>query len=125
MYVEPQDGLAGSDEQVISFRIDLVATLAPLLFTGRQFHLERGDDGAGHFVLNLEDVFNSTVVAFGPEMTACRSVDHLGVDPDPIGGTANAAFKHVANAEIAADLADIRRPALIGEGGIAGDDEEA
>ena len=58
-------------------------------------------------------------------MAAGRALDHLGVDPDPVGGAADAPFQHVAHAELAAHLADVGRLALVGEGRIAGDDEEA
>ncbi|MCY1231781.1 hypothetical protein D9M72_442410 [compost metagenome] len=58
-------------------------------------------------------------------MTARRAVDHLGVDADAVGGAAHAAFKNIAHTKFLAHLADIRRLALVGKGGIAGDDEEA
>ena len=51
-------------------------------------------------------------------------VDELPGDAHAIAGLAHAAFEHVAHAELAADLLHVDRPALVGEGRIARDDEQ-
>src|SRR5665213_3732366 len=51
-------------------------------------------------------------------------VDQLTGNPDPVGRLADAAFQHVTHPEFAADLPDIDRFALVGEAGIARDNEQ-
>ena len=61
------------------------------------------------------------VEAFGPQMPAALGIDELRVEPHSIAGVLHAAFENVSNAQFATDLADIDRPALVGESGAAGD----
>ena len=49
--------------------------------------------------------------------------DELRVDLDRLAEAAHAAFQKIAHAELAADFLGVDRLALVGEGGVAGDDE--
>src|SRR5258708_7176221 len=55
-------------------------------------------------------------------MIARRAVDQLRGDPNPASGLAYAALEHMADAELPPDVADVHRPALECEGGVARDD---
>src|ERR1700758_3315823 len=57
-------------------------------------------------------------------MCAVYRVDQLGGDAHTVSALSHRAFQHIADAKLAADLLYIDCPALVGEGGIAGDDEE-
>ncbi len=83
---------------------------------------------ARHFgsdaVLQVEEVVDVTVDPARPDVVAGLGLDQLRRDPHPLADPPDAAFHRIAHPEFAADLADIDRPALIGKGRIAGDDEE-
>ena len=81
----------------------------------RQFHLQGGNDFAGYFVLDRENIFQIPVVAFGPQMAPIIAIDKLGVDAHPISGPADAAFQNLPHAQLAADLPDIGALPLIGK----------
>ena len=83
------------------------------------------DDVARHRVLQAEDVLQVAVVAVGPDMAAARGVDELGVDADVALRSCARCPRDVANAERLGDLAHVARLALVGEGRVAGDDEQA
>src|SRR5262249_45712223 len=51
-------------------------------------------------------------------------VDELAADAQAVYRLANAAFEHVPHTQLAAHLFDVDRLALVGEAGIAGDDEQ-
>ena len=68
--------------------------------------------------------FELPIVALGPAVGASRGIDELGGDADAIASAANAAFEHVADAELATDLSDVGGLALVLEARIAGDDEQ-
>jgi hypothetical protein len=57
-------------------------------------------------------------------MGAARRIDQLAGDAHAAAGLADASLQHVAHAELAADLADVRRLALVGEARIARDHEQ-
>src|SRR4051812_6380636 len=86
--------------------------------------LDRAHDALGHPVLQVENVGDVAVEAVGPDVVAGGSVDQLANDPHPRSGLADAAFEHVAHAQLARDLAHVDRTALVGEAGITGDHEE-
>jgi hypothetical protein len=71
-----------------------------------------------------EDVIEAAIVAVGPEMSAGAAVDQLDGDAQAIAGLAHAAFEDMADVQFARRGADFDHPALVGEDGIAGDDEE-
>ena len=57
-------------------------------------------------------------------MGAGTCVDQLSGDAHAITGFTDRALEHIAGAELAADLPDIKRLALVGKARIAGEDEE-
>jgi catechol 2,3-dioxygenase-like lactoylglutathione lyase family enzyme len=74
--------------------------------------------------LKVEHVFEDTIEMVGPQMAARRGVDELAGDSNTVGRLADAAFEYVADTELAADLLDVDRLALVGEARIAGDHEQ-
>src|SRR5215469_11892093 len=75
------------------------------------------------FVLHHEDVGEIAVVALSPDMLAGLGLDQLAGDANAIAGFPQAAFEHIAHAQIAANLLHINSAALVGEGGVARDHE--
>src|SRR6516164_9910664 len=75
----------------------------------------RAGDALGDFVLDGKHVGQLTVVSVGPEMVPGFGIDQLRRYPDPIAGTTDAAFDHVAHAELARHLADVHGRALVSE----------
>ena len=51
-------------------------------------------------------------------------VDELGIEADLLAGSPHAAFNDKAHAKIARDIGQDRRPVLVGEDRVAGDDVE-
>ena len=114
----------GANIVVVSLRVVGHLTRQPVLLGRRQFDPKCRDDPRPDLVLKVEDVGRIAVVAFRPEVDAGLGVDQLGVDADAPAGLAHAALDHVAHAELAGHLAHVERLALVGEGRIAGDDQE-
>src|SRR5690606_11426216 len=73
------------------------------------------DDAGGHLVLQLEDVAERALIAFGPDVRAARSVDQLAGDAHAARRLAHAAFQQIARAELAASLLHVDSPALVGD----------
>ncbi len=86
--------------------------------------LNRADDRQRDLVLQGENIVGFAVIAFGPNMRSRCNIDELRGDAHTISRFANTSFEHVANAKFASDLLYVDRPALVGEGRIARDDEE-
>lgn len=97
----------------------------PLGLRDKQGRLDRADHVLGDAVLQVEHVGRRAIEPVGPQMRAGDGVDQLPGDAQPIAAAANATLEHIADAEVAADLADIDRLALVGEGGVARDHGEA
>ncbi len=57
--------------------------------------------------MNGEHVREIAIVGLRPEMSIGAGVDELSIDTDAIGGALNAAFQHMGNTELTADLAKI------------------
>ena len=57
-------------------------------------------------------------------MRAGFGLDQLDGDAQAVAALLHAAFDHVGDAQLLADVAHIRRAPLVGEGGVARDDEE-
>ena len=64
-------------------------------------------------ILDCEHVLDLTIVTLGPTMRASFGIVQLRGDAYPITHAASATLQHVAHAKFAADLTDIKRPALI------------
>ena len=68
---------------------------------------ENRGDRTRDLVLNCEDIFQLSIVALGPTVGACSSINQLRRDANPITTAANAALEHVAHAKFTAHLAHI------------------
>src|ERR1700683_822177 len=75
-----------------------------MLFFFGKHHAQRGSDALCDFVLDLEDVLEFAVVAFGPHGMASAPFRKLGGDAKTVAGAAKAAIEHVGGAELLADL---------------------
>jgi hypothetical protein len=58
-------------------------------------------------------------------MHATLSIDELGIDPDPIARALHTVFKDESHTEFATDLASVDRLALVADGGVSRDHEDA
>ena len=82
---------------------------------------EAGDD----LVLHVEKVGDGLVESLGPKMIARFGVDQLNVDPHPLAAALHASLEHIARIQLTADLLEIARLALVGEGRVAPDHQHA
>ena len=98
--------------------------LGTLDFGTFQRRHDRADHTLGDLVLQLEDVVERAFETVGPQMRAGGRVDELPGDANAVRGLADAAFQHVAHAELAADLLHVDGAALVGEAGVARDHEQ-
>ena len=89
-----------------------------------QRRLDRADHLLGYLILHGEHLDQGEVVTIRPELVAAGGIDQLGRNPHLPVRIAHAAFEDVSHAEFMRDLPGIDRLALVGEAGIAGDDEE-
>jgi hypothetical protein len=96
----------------------------PLRLVLRQLDRERADDVLHHLVLRREDVGEIAVEPLGPDMPAAAGIDELRGDAHAVAGLAGAALEHEAYPEVTPDLLHFDRPALVGERGVARDDEQ-
>src|SRR5690349_15222202 len=85
---------------------------------------QRRDDGAGHLVLNGEDILKLPVVALRPDVPVGLSVDQLHGDADSIARLAYAALENVVDPELARDLLHLHRLTLVNESRVARDHEQ-
>ena len=126
------DGLPGAliqvrpAAQIVVVGVEALGRLALGALDLRPLELrrDRADDARGHLILQLEDIVERAFEAVRPEMRRGRSVDELPGDAHPVRRLAHAAFQHVAHAQFAADLPHVDRAALVGEAGVARDDEQ-
>src|SRR5208282_4394438 len=79
---------------------------------GLERRLNDPGDTRRHLVLKLENLFERTVEAVGPEMRAGAGIDQLGSDPDAPRCFADRAFEDIADAKLAAELFHIDHLAL-------------
>src|SRR6516164_3645613 len=93
-------------------------------FGGLQRRLDDAGDAGRDLVLQLEDIFERTVEAVGPQMRPGQRVDQLRRDAHPSAGFAHRAFEHIADTELSADLLHLDRLAFVRKARIAGDHEE-
>jgi hypothetical protein len=76
---------------------------------------------AADLFLGLGEALPVGLEPLGPEVPSGLGVDQLHVDPRLAARSPHAAFEHIPDTELAADLPHIDRPALVGEGGAASD----
>src|SRR5262245_11028090 len=87
----------------------------------------RGDGDRHRFadlVLQCENVGELAVVALCPDVLAGVSLDQLCGDADTVAGFTQAAFEHVAHAELAPDLLYVDSAPLVRKTRIARDHEQ-
>ena len=109
-------------------KIDRVRIVRPLAHRPQslgfdQLNPERIGEARDELHLQLAELAALAVEPVGPDMRAGLGRDELGVDRDLLAEAAHAAFEHIAHAEFAPDLLGVDGLALVGEGGVAGDDE--
>src|SRR6516165_8993255 len=114
----------GAQIKIVGIEAVRALALGALYFGLAQARLDRADDAQRDLVLQFEDVVQRAVIALGPDMHSARRLDQLRGDPHAVPDLAQAAFKHIAYAELAADLLQINRAAFISKGRVAGDDVE-
>ena len=85
---------------------------------------QRTGDLTGGLILHREQVIERAIIAVRPDVIAGRGIDQLGGDADLAAVDLQAAFEDVLDAEVARDLTDIDRLALVDLGRIAGDHEQ-
>src|ERR1700730_3741786 len=86
-----------------------------------EFKIKRPRETAGDLALRFREVGTTGVEPVGPDVRAALGIDQLHIHFDLIIGPADAAFKNIANAELAADLLGIDGFALVDERRVAGD----
>src|SRR5262249_37505174 len=86
---------------------------------------QRANDLLRDVVLHGEDVARVAVVALRPQVIARLRVHQLRGDPHAAARSLHAAFEHVPNTEVMADVTHVDRFALVGEHRVPGDDEQA
>ena len=98
--------------------------LVPPAKSADETELERARDVADNLVLQREHVRPLAVETFRPEMAGGRAVDQLCVDADVVADPTYRAFQQIPNPQCRDYLCGFRLLVLIGEGGVAGDDEK-
>ena len=98
----------GSVSRAGSFRTDQLPT-------------ECVGDAARDLVLQREQIADIVVETLCPKMRVGCGVDQLGVDPDLVARTPDAAFEHIAHPKLAADLLGVHLLAFVREGSAARD----
>jgi hypothetical protein len=79
----------------------------------------RPDDcrnACNNVVLQFEQVIHPAIVSLRPDMAHRLRLDQLRIDAHPVAGPTHAAFEDVPYAQLASDLPDVDRLALVGEG---------
>src|SRR6516165_3184281 len=93
----------------------------PCCLCGNQFDLQSVCDAARDLVLQDKKIADVAIEPLGPDMRISFSVDQLGGDAELVARPLDAAFKHIAHTQIAADLPGVDRLVSVGERGIARD----
>ena len=74
-----------------------------------------------NFVLQLEDLGGTAVIALRPDVACGGGIDELHIDPDGVARTADVASEHVADAQLPGDLPDVLGLVLERERRVPGD----
>src|SRR5262249_18752975 len=90
-------------------------------FRTDQLPTESIGDAAGDLVLYREQIADIVVETLRPKMRVGGGVNQLGVDPDLVAGTPDAAFEYVPHPKLAADLLCVDAPVFVREGRVARD----
>ena len=84
----------------------------------------RGGDSLRDIALHREQIIDGPVITLGPDVTAGGGFDELGGHANPLANRLDAAFEHVSDAKIAADVSHVRGLALVNFSRIPGDDKQ-
>ena len=87
-------------------------------------HVQFLDDVGRDVVLQGENTAYRPIVAAGPDLAPAQRVEQSGGDANRISGFLQASFEDVLNSKLLGDLLHDVGLALVGEGRVAGDDEE-
>src|SRR6516225_5670268 len=96
----------------------------PRRFDSDQLSIEGYRDTAGDLVFHGKQIVRGAVEPVRLEVRVSLGIDQLGVDSEQAGRPPNASLQYVTDPELPSDLLCVDRPLTIGEGGIAGDDEQ-
>ena len=91
--VEPCDAL-----KIEIHRVGIWRPFRPPSLVGDQLGPQLAGETGDDFVLQTEEISERLVETLGPEMTAARGVDGLGVDPNAALVALDRALQHVADA---------------------------
>ena len=94
------------------------------MFLQGELQLQRRHDLLHDLILQGKDVFEGTVVAFRPNMTASGGVNQLRDDAHLIARFLHTAFQHIAHAQFFPNVLYVHCLAFVGERGVTGDDEQ-
>src|SRR5205085_10451088 len=83
------------------------------------------NDARGHLILQIENVFAPALEAVRPDMRSRRRIYKLTNYAHPVRSYAHTAFEHVAHPKLPTDLLHIHGTALVGEGRVTRDHEQA
>ena len=75
-------------------------------------------------ILEVEDVRKLSVITVGPKVTPIRCINRLGHDPKPVPSRTDTSSITVTHTKFTADVSNINRLSLVGEGQVPGDHEE-
>ena len=113
-------------------QIEIVGIEAVGAFAARARDLglpDGGLDNAGDLLdeafLEIEEIGDHPLEAFGPDVNGGCTLDQMAVDLEPISGPSDAPAQQIADSQLGGHLPVIDLLPAIGEGGIARDDEEA
>src|SRR5512132_104585 len=95
--------------KVESRQISRGRLLDGFLLVRRELRLQLIGDRRGDLALDGEHIGQIAIVGLCPQMRVGASVDQLGVDPDALRITLDAAFEKMRNAKLFPDLAQIAR----------------
>src|SRR5207248_4246003 len=91
----------------------------------RQLRLQRAGDPHCDLVLHGKEIADIAIEPIGPELGVGLGIDKHGVDADLGAGAAHAPLHDVAYPQFAADFFGVGDLALVGEGAVTGDDDDA
>ena len=97
--------LAGLEEELERPGIGDGAVAQACVLFGRQGDLKGVHDRARHALLHVENVVHRPAVLLGPELGVGLRIDELRGYSQRVAGAPDAAGEHVANTELASDLA--------------------
>src|SRR5712691_11526875 len=98
--------------------------LSPRNFGSLELRRDRAYYAHRHAILQIENVFEGTIVSVCPDVITRRGINELPGDANAIARLSDAPLEYVTHPKFAPDLLDVDSFPLVGEAGIAGDDEQ-